>query len=70
MAILPRPAPYGFSTPRKGGGARMGLVFLSSTRPPHPALIRTIILNLVNPISLIFKVKHKSTRHEIKYFLF
>ena len=76
MAILPRPAltrptPHGFSPPRKGGGARMGqyfvpvprggagmsLVFLS---PSRPALIRTIIVNLVNPKSLIFKVKHKT----------
>ena len=66
MTILPHLAP-----PRKGGGvgmgqyfvlapqgqAGMGLIFLSPPRP-HPTLIRTIIVNLVNLKSLIFKVKH------------
>ena len=50
MTILFRHAP-----PHKGGGARMGLIFLAPPRP-HPALIRTIIVNLVNLKSLIFKV--------------
>ena len=71
LTHLALPTPHGFSPPRKGGGAGMrqyfvpaprggvgmGLVYLS---PPHPTLIRTIIVNLVNPKSLIFKVKHKT----------
>ena len=53
-------------TPGRGGN-RLS-IFIPN--PPWPTLIRTIIVNLVNPKSLIFKLKHKSTRHEIKYFLF
>ena len=63
-----------YFVPAPQGRVGMNLVFLSPTRPapprPHPALIKTIIVNLVNSKSLIFKVKHKSTRYEIKYFLF
>ena len=46
-----------YFVPAPRGGEGMGLVFLSS---PRLALIRTIIVNLVNPKSLIFKVKHKT----------
>ena len=56
----------------RGGGGGWVQYFYPQPAPtrPHPALIRTIIVNLVNLKSLIFKVKHKSTRYEIKYFLF
>ena len=68
MTILSHLAP-----PCKGGGvgmgqyvvlapqgqAGMGLIFLSPPSP-HPTLIRTIIVNLVNLKSLIFKLKHKT----------
>ena len=58
--------------PRTLGGGGWVQYFYPQPAParPHPALIRTIIVNLVNLKSLIFKVKHKSTRYEIKYFLF
>ena len=69
MAILPHPVKVvgrgwgNILSPHPGAGrgrAGMGLVFLSPPRPCPALIIRTIILNLVNPKSLIFKVKHKT----------
>ena len=49
-----------YFVPAPRGGAGMGLVFLSLPRPRPALIIRTIIVNLVNPKSLIFKVEHKT----------
>ena len=48
--------------PRTSGRGGDGFsIFIPAPSPPRPALIiRTIIVNLVNPKSLIFKVKHKT----------
>ena len=35
-------------------------IFIHALSRPQPALIMTIIVNLVNPKSVIFKVKHKT----------
>ena len=45
-------------TPRRGGDGFS--IFIPASPRPCPILIRTIIVNLVNPKSLIFKVKHKT----------
>ena len=65
---IPAPPPLqGGENPHGAGRGKDGFsIFIPNSPRPHPALIRTIIVNLVNPKSLIFKVKHKSTKHEIK----
>ena len=69
------PTPPRFSLLYKDGGVGMGKYFVPapwgrdgfsifiptlSLPRPHPAIIKTIIVNLVNSKSLIFKVEHKT----------